>query len=125
QADALDALAKLGDRVAVVLGEQLPADGAPHLLLGGGVGDVRRGLAGPPAQCRGGDLVAPRAVARVVGAGMVVGEVDGDLAVLAGGHGRVELSLLEHGRQCSTGTAGCQVCPVEMVTSTPSGTGMA
>jgi hypothetical protein len=96
QAHARLGLQKLAHRVALVLGLQLAADGEPDVVFVLGVGDRRRRLAGAPGQCRGGDIVASRAVDRVVGAGMVVGEMDGDLTAFIGGHRRVQLRFLVH-----------------------------
>jgi hypothetical protein len=72
QAEPLDALAKLGDRIAFVPGRQLAANRLPDVLLGRGVLDGRGRLPRPPHQRGGGDLVAARAVGWVVGAWVVV-----------------------------------------------------
>ena len=66
----------------IIRWEQLAADGPPDLLLGLGVGDARRRLAGSPGEGRCGDLVAAAEVVLVVGAGMVVSEVDRNLTAL-------------------------------------------
>jgi hypothetical protein len=89
-------LEELADRELLVLGGDLAAHGPPDLLLGVVVAHVGRGLARLPRERERRDLVAPGLVVRVAGAGVVVAEVDGDLAVSSSGHGRIELSLLEH-----------------------------
>ena len=81
-----------------MLRRELALDRAPDLLLGLGVVDPRDRLAAAPLERRGGDLVAALLVGRVGLAGVVVGEMDGDRAVVGLGDRRVELCLLEHRR---------------------------
>ena len=83
QVERLLGLEELADRKPLVLGGELAADGAPHLLLVVVVLDGRRGLARLPGERQGGDVVAALAVDGVVRARMVVREVDLDVAVLA------------------------------------------
>ena len=78
---------ELVDRIVLPLGPQLTAHGSPDVLLGLAVVDVRVRLTGLPGQRCGSDLVAPRAVGRIVCARMVVRQMDLYRAVLAGGHG--------------------------------------
>jgi len=80
-------LAELRDRVALVLRRELAVDGPPHVLLRLRVVDLRRRLARGPGQGCAGDLAAALAVRGIVGAGVVVGKVDCDLAVVAFGDG--------------------------------------
>ena len=102
--------------VALVLGRELAADRPPDLLLVVGVARCAgAGSPGLPGERGGGDLVAARAVGGVVGAGVVVGQVDGDLAVLAGRHGRVELSLLEHAGSAAPSRRLMASLPSELV----------
>jgi hypothetical protein len=65
-----------------VLDVQLAADRAPDLVLGLGVLDGRRRLAGRPGQRGGGDVVAARLVDGVVEAGVILAEVDLHRAVV-------------------------------------------
>jgi hypothetical protein len=97
--DPPERLAILGDGVAIVLGRELAPHGPPHLLLLVAVRNRRGGLPGVPGECRRRDLAAPRPIRRVVGARMIVGEVDGHGTVGPGGHRGVELGFLEHPRQ--------------------------
>jgi hypothetical protein len=90
------ALEVLPTGVRLVLVVQLAAHDPPDLVLGVGVVDVRDRLARRPRQRGGGDLVATRAVVGVVEAGMVLAEMDLDLAVIVLGDRRVELGFLEH-----------------------------
>ena len=89
-------LTELADGEALVQRGQLAADRAPDLLLGGLVVDDRRGLSGAPGERGRGDLAAAAALAGVVGAGVAVVEVDGDLTAGARRHRRVQLGFLEH-----------------------------
>jgi hypothetical protein len=82
--------------VALVQGRQLAADDPPDVLLLRPVVDARRALPRPPRERRGRDLVAPAAIAWIVGAGMAVVQVDDDLAARAGRDGGVQLRFFEH-----------------------------
>jgi hypothetical protein len=115
-------LDELADRKALVLGRELAADRAPHVLLGLGVLNGGRRFTKLPCEGERGDLTAPPPVLRVAGARVVGGEVNGDLAVGSGGHGRVELPFLEHVRESSTWRAASQVC-TGSVSNLPSSTG--
>jgi hypothetical protein len=80
-AEALDALAELGDRVALVPRQQLAANRAPDVRFGLGVLDARGRLAGPPRTRGCGQLVA------AVTAGAVVGGARGGPAPGGGADG--------------------------------------
>ena len=96
QRNALLGLAVLAHGVALVLGGELAAHRPPHLVLLLGVVDPRRRLAGMPAQGGRGDLVAAASVLGIVGARVIVGEMNGHCAGIVGGDRRVELSLFVH-----------------------------
>jgi len=96
ESDVSLGLQELADRVALVLWLELSAHRPPHAVLVDRVRDHRGGMAGTPRECRGGDLAAAPAVCGVVGARMVVGQVDGYLAGLVGRHRGVELGFFVH-----------------------------
>src|SRR5215212_982745 len=75
---------------------QLAADDAPHVVLRFGVG--RNGGRSPwlPLHGEGGQGVASSSVFGVHGPGMVVTEVNGDIALSGAGHRCVQLGFLEH-----------------------------
>jgi hypothetical protein len=91
-------VAELAAGVLVVLGRQLARHDAPDLVLGVGVLDLRDRLAGLPGERPGGDVVAPLAIGRIAGTGVVGAELDGDRTVGVLRHRRVQLSFLEHSR---------------------------
>jgi hypothetical protein len=80
----------------LVLGGELAPHGAPDVVLGLRVVDAGRRCPGLPGQRGGGDLVAALLVGGVPRAGVGVGEVHGDRAVVGLRDRGVELGLLEH-----------------------------
>ncbi len=72
--------------VAFVQRRQFAADRAPDLLLGVEIRDLRGALTGTPGERGGGDLVAPSAILRILGAGVAVVQVYRDLAARSGRH---------------------------------------
>ena len=96
KAEPLLALEIDGAGVPLVQAVQLGADHAPDLMLGLGVRRDRRRRSGLPRQGQCGQSVAPGAVFRVDRAGVVVAQVNGDIARAGAGHRRVELGFFEH-----------------------------
>ena len=96
KSEPLLALEVDGAGVPLVQSVQLGADHPPDLMLHVGVRGGRRWRTGLPGQGQGGQRVAPAPILRVHRAGMVVPQVNGDVAVTGCGHGRVQLGFFKH-----------------------------
>jgi hypothetical protein len=107
QAERRDRLAELARGVLRVLGGQLAAHRAPHLVLGVRVFDARDGVARPPVHGGGRDRVAPLPVGRIVEPGVVLAEVHDDPPVGAPRDRGVQLGFLEHDAMTPLCPADC------------------
>jgi hypothetical protein len=88
--ECVDALEIGTGGVATMLLRKLAAHDAPHVVLDLAVFDGRNRLARRVIDRQRGNSVAPRAIRRIGEAGMGFAELDGDRAVSALAHRRVE-----------------------------------